>query len=68
MNVPIIRVTGPALQQTLNEVAFSTPVHHHLERGRLCARDGEGENERESGRETEREFCKNQVDSRKQCH
>lgn len=42
VNVPIIRVAGPPLQQTLNEVAFSTPVHHHRGKREDCVQEVEG--------------------------
>ena len=72
MNVPITRVIGPAPQQTLNDAAFSMPVHHHHGKMQsMSERWGEGnkrERERRRGRKRERKFFKNQVDSRKQCH
>lgn len=55
MNVPIIRVTGPPPQQTLNEVAFSTPVHHHCgKRETVCKTWREGERKGKWERDRER--------------
>ena len=42
VNVSIVRVTGPPPQQTLNEVAFSTPVHHHRGKREDCVQEMEG--------------------------
>ena len=54
MTVPIIRVTGPPPQQTLNEAAFSTPVHHQRGKGETVSqrwREGERKGKRERDRE-----------------
>ena len=42
VNVPIIRVTGLPPQQTLNEVAFSTPVPHNCGKREDCVQEMEG--------------------------